>query len=206
MRYSPAAVLILCLAGCGQAPAPRPEAAAPAKAVEPLKITHFYAGAAEIPAGATVGLCYGVENARAVRVEPPVEPLLPGYNRCFYTAPRRTTTYRLVAEGLDGTTATGSVTVAVKPAARPYETSAPARSLFTLTFASAPEISPGEPVTLCYGAPEAVSITVEPPVEGLKPAERYCFTVRPERTTTYTFTAHARSGTIETAALTVKVR
>ena len=194
------------LVGCSQAPPPQPEAARSAKTVEPLKITHFYAGAREIASGATVGLCYGVENARAVRVEPPVEQLLPGYNRCFYAAPQSTTTYRLVAEGLDGSTATQSVTVNVKAAARPYQASAPAGSLFTMTFASAPEISPGDSVTLCYGAPQATSVTVDPPVERLKPAERFCFTVKPERTTTYTLTANAGGGKMESAALTVKVR
>jgi hypothetical protein len=194
------------LAGCSQAPPPQSEPAAPARSLEPLKITHFYAGAAEVASGATVGLCYGVENARAVRIEPPVEQLRPGYNRCLYASPQATTTYRLIAEGLDGTTAAQSVTVKVKPVVHPYTPAGPAHSLFTMTFVSAPEISPGDTVTLCYGAPQAASVRIDPPIEPLRAAPRYCFQVTPERTTTYTLTASAPSGAIETATLSVKVR
>jgi hypothetical protein len=204
----PAAFLVgLCLAGCGQAPPPsEPAAASPAKPAGPVKITHFYAGAPEVETGATVGFCYGVENARAVRIEPPVDELMPGYNRCFYIALQRTATYRLIADGLDGTSATQSVTVKVKPAPRQYAAPAANRGLFTMIFSSAPEISAGESVTLCYGAPDAVDVQVDPPVQQLKPAERYCFAVRPERTTTYTFSARSRSGNSESATLPVKVR
>jgi len=41
------------------------------------------------------------------------------------------------------------------------------------------------PVTLCYGAPEAKSVSIEPAVEALKPTRRYCFIVKPARATTY---------------------
>jgi len=205
MRHLAALLLVVSLIGCRQAPLPS-EPAPHAKAVEPVKITHFYAGSMEVESGATVGFCYGVENARAVRVEPPVEKLMPGYNRCFYIPVKRTTTYRLLAEGLDGSAATQSLTVKVKLAPPQSAVSAANRGLFTMHFSSAPEISAGKSVTLCYGAPEAVDVEVDPPVEKLKPAERFCFAVKPERTTTYTFTAHAKGGNTESVTLPVKVR
>ena len=150
MRYVAALFVTLWLVGCGETPAPpQPTAANPAKAVPPVKITHFYAGSQEVESGATVGFCYGVENARAVRIEPPVEQLMPGYNRCFYVALQRTATYRLLAEGLDGSTAAESLTVKVKPAPRQHTATAANRGLFTMYFSSAPEISAGESVTLC---------------------------------------------------------
>jgi len=207
MRHFAAMLAVLSLAGCGrEAPPPAEEAAPPAIKIEPVKITHFYAGSKEIPDNQSVGLCYGVENAKTVRLEPPVEQLKPGVNRCFYLTPDRTTTYKLVAEGFEGSTAAESVTVRVKPSVveSPYAAFRP--GLFTLTFASTPEVSHGEAVTLCYGAPEAVSVVMDPPVMELKPAKRFCFQARPDRTTTYSFTAAGKDRTLETATLTVKVR
>lgn len=206
MRRSAALLAVLTLAGCSrQAPPTAEKAAPPEFKIEPVKITHFYAGSNEIPDNQSVGLCYGVENARSVRLEPPVEQLKPGYNRCFYLTPDRTTTYKLVAEGFDGGTASESLTVSVKPTVVP----APPElrpGLFTMTFASAPEVSRGDAVTLCYGAPEAVSVTMDPPVMELKPSKRACFQARPDRTTTYSFTAVGKNKNIETTTLTVKVR
>jgi len=203
-------LMLLAAVGCGrQSPLTvKDSEEAPAQAnAGPVKITHFYAGAAEITENETVGFCYGVENARSVRLEPPVEQLKPGYNRCFHLTPTKTTEYKLTAEGFDGSTATASVTVKVKPLPRPAA-SAPntIQGLFTLIFASAPEVSRGEAVTLCYGAPTAIRITMDPPLENLKPASRFCFQVRPETTTTYRFTATAPDNHIDTAELTVKVR
>jgi hypothetical protein len=72
--------------------------------------------------------------------------------------------------------------------------------------ASASEIPAGMPVTLCYGAPEAKSVSIEPAVEALKPTRRHCFIVKPDRATTYTLTARAADGYVETAQVSVKVR
>jgi hypothetical protein len=79
-----------------------------------------------------------VENARAVRLDPPVEALQPGFNRCFYLTPARTTTYRLIAEGFDSASAAALVTVVAKDAA-PIRASDAAtyHGSFTLIFASA---------------------------------------------------------------------
>ncbi|MCC7176101.1 MAG: hypothetical protein IT159_12980 [Bryobacterales bacterium] len=198
---------VLILTGCSpEAPPRAEEAPPPAARSEAVRITHFYAGSKEIAGNQSVGLCYGVENAKRVRLEPPVEQLTPGYNRCFYLTPARTTTYRLVAEGFEGSTASESVTVKVRPAAAAPAPPETYPGLFTMTFASTPEVSPGEAATLCYGAPEAAQVTVDPPVQQLKPAGRFCFEVKPERTTTYRFSAMGKNGAMETATLTVKVR
>ncbi len=201
-------VAVFCAVGCSRQPQPAAGSAPNATAnPAPVRITHFYAGAGRIEANQSVGLCYGVENARAVHLEPPVEQLQPGYNRCFYLTPPRKTTYKLTAEGLDGSTATASVTVDVVAPAPLAKDDHPARhGLFTLTFASANQISSGDTVTICYGAPDAVTVTVDPPVAELKPSARYCLDVRPDRTTTYRFTATSRNQTIETAELPVIVR
>ena len=156
--------------------------------------------------GQAVTLCYGVEDAVAVRLTPPVEELKPGYNHCFQATPERTTKFTLLAEGADGSTALQSVTVELKapPAVPPPP--APIPALITMFVASASEASAGMPVTLCYGAPEAKSVSIEPAVQPLKPTRRNCFIVKPAQTTTYTITARAPDGYVETAQVTVKIR
>jgi hypothetical protein len=77
-----------------------------------LKITQFYTSKQEAARGESILVCYGVENARSVRIEPPIEehlPPLPG--KCFPFSPHRTTTLKLVAEGQTGGEATASITV-----------------------------------------------------------------------------------------------
>lgn len=207
MRFSHIVPLALLLVGCGQAPPkPRSSTEVPKQTAAPVKILHFYAGSLQVGRGESVKLCYGLENAASVRIEPPVEQLKPGYNRCIDVTPARTTSYRLVAEGVDGGTLSESVTVQVVAASRTPAVVAEAPKLFTLIFASATEVGPGQPATLCYGAPEASIVTVEPAVQELKPVKRFCFTVTPTQTTTYVLKAESNSGRRETERLTIKVR
>ncbi|MCL5742680.1 MAG: hypothetical protein M1541_01945 [Acidobacteria bacterium] len=207
MRFSHIVPLALLLAGCGQAPpTPRSRTEVPKKTAAPVKILQFYAGSLQVGRGEPVKLCYGVENAASVHIEPPVEQLKPGYNRCIDVMPERTTTYRLVVEGVDGGTLSQSVTVEVVAASRAPTVVAESPKLFTLIFSSATEVAPGQPATLCYGAPQAASVTVEPAVQELKPSKRFCFTVTPSQTTTYVLTAASKDGRKETERLTIKVR
>jgi hypothetical protein len=67
-----------------------------------VKILQFYAMPGELRAGEKGKICYGVLNARAVRMEPAVEALRPVLSRCFEIAPRASTRYTLTAEGNDG--------------------------------------------------------------------------------------------------------
>jgi len=67
-----------------------------------LKILSFYAVPAELRQGEKAQICYGVLNARSVRMEPDIEKLRPTLSRCFDVNPRATTRYTLTAEGYDG--------------------------------------------------------------------------------------------------------
>ena len=151
-------------------------------------------------------LCYGVEDALSVRLDPPVEQLNPGYNRCFQVTPTETTTYRFVAEGAGGSTASQSVKVAVNTAPKAAPSPAPAPSLIPMFLAASPEIPAGSTVTLCYSAPDAAAVSVHPPVMALEPAARRCFKAAPASTTTYTLTARGRDGHVETESVTVTVK
>jgi hypothetical protein len=85
-----------------------------AKYGKELKILQFYTPQAEIAAGQKALLCYGVVNATAVRLDPPVETVWPAVSRCFEVKPAKTTKYTLTAEDADRTTASESVAVVVK--------------------------------------------------------------------------------------------
>jgi len=59
-------------------------------------------------------LCFGVENASQVSIDPPVIPTLQGAPRgCFYVTPDRTTTYTLLVAGHRGRTVQKKVTIPV---------------------------------------------------------------------------------------------
>ncbi|MCL6546237.1 MAG: hypothetical protein K6T61_13485 [Bryobacteraceae bacterium] len=201
--YIPLTLLIL-ISACGPTEPPRTSEKTP-ESPPRLKITHFYAGKTEIIRGESVLLCYGVENAAEVRLDPPAESLSPGYHRCFTVSPERDTTYRLTARDRYGHSAYADVNVAVKspaPAAAPK----PEPALIRMFVAASPEVPAGFPVTLCYSAPEAESISIDPPVQELKPAQRFCFRAPVHDATTFRLTARAPGGRMETAEVTVRVR
>src|SRR5689334_420905 len=85
-----------------QARRDRGRSLAPLDSSTAVRITQFYATSAEITDAEHNTLCYGVENARSVRLEPPVENLTPALTRCLWIEPRQDTTYKLIAEGRDG--------------------------------------------------------------------------------------------------------
>jgi hypothetical protein len=87
--------------------------------VGPVRILRFYASAGSVTAGERAKLCYGVENARAVRISPAVSEVYPSPSRCFEIVPERTTHYVILAEGFDGEVATRSFTLSVVPQATP---------------------------------------------------------------------------------------
>lgn len=79
-----------------------------------VRILQFYAEAREIAAGGKTIVCYGVANATALRLEPPVEKVWPAVSRCFDVTPSTSTHYTLTAEGADHATVSQSIDIAVK--------------------------------------------------------------------------------------------
>src|SRR5262245_17690277 len=79
----------------------------------PVKILQFYANVGHLNAGQKALLCYGVENARSVRVSPAIDGIYPTFNRCVEIGPDHTTHYTILAEGFDGHVATSSFTLPV---------------------------------------------------------------------------------------------
>jgi hypothetical protein len=78
-----------------------------------FRIINFYAVPQTVRSGKQTTLCYGAYGAKAMRMEPPVEDLRPGINYCVQVAPRKDTTYKLIAEDGAGHTASASLVVKV---------------------------------------------------------------------------------------------
>ena len=79
-----------------------------------LAIQTFYASPGEIRRGQPVQLCYGVANARTVKLEPQSNPVWPSYSRCVNDSPAKTTTYTLTIADAAGNTKSQSLTVQVR--------------------------------------------------------------------------------------------
>jgi hypothetical protein len=77
-----------------------------------LKVLNFY-GPNAIRRGEHATICYGVNGAKSVRIEPPVEKLQPAVAHCLQVSPSVTTSYKLVAEDGTGHAATKELTIQV---------------------------------------------------------------------------------------------
>jgi hypothetical protein len=161
-----------------------------------VRILQFYANTGELTEGEHAVICYGVENARAVHLEPAVERLKPALNRCFAVEPVETTTYTLVADGFDGAQTSESFTVRVRPA--------PPFIFFFAT--SEKEIRRGEPFTVCYGVEHAASARLEPVGMGLPPVRKNCVRMYPAQTMKFTLVAASADGRTDRAKFTVNVK
>jgi hypothetical protein len=79
-----------------------------------LAIQSFYASPSVVRKGETVQLCYGVANAKAVKLEPQDNPVWPSYSRCVDVKPAKTTTYTLTAEDAAGHSVSQTLEIKVK--------------------------------------------------------------------------------------------
>jgi hypothetical protein len=79
-----------------------------------LAIQNFYATPGVVRRGGTVQLCYGVANAKTVKLEPQSNPVWPSYSRCVDVTPAKSTTYTLTIADAAGNTRTQSLEVKVR--------------------------------------------------------------------------------------------
>ncbi len=172
-----------------------------------VKILQFYASPGELVEGDKAILCYGVANAKAVRIDPPVDQLTPSMNRCLDVAPEQDTRYTLTAEGAGGPPVTESFVIRVKP--DPYR-------LPQITYFKNQRKQPVRNAVgnaraewvhlLCFHTENSVQVTVDPPAIPPSAAIEGCFYVAPETTTTYTLTAADRKGRKAQKKLTVQLQ
>jgi hypothetical protein len=63
--------------------------------------------------GETAQLCYGVSNAKSVKIDPPVGDLWPSMYRCLDISPTKDTTYTITADDGQGHTDTKAIEVKI---------------------------------------------------------------------------------------------
>lgn len=188
------ALLLVSLMGCSEAPK---KAAESKTAAAPAKILNFYASPPSIEKGGDALLCYGVEAAGWVKLDPPVEQLTPALSRCFQVKPEVTTQYTLSVEG-----ASQKTEVTVTPA----QPKAVRKELIKYFVAAPREAAAGEKVTLCYGVQNTKSVKIEPSEQSLPPSDKLCFAQVVDATTAFRLTASGNDGSVQTMTLTVKVK
>lgn len=199
---------ILLLVSCASdAPKPAPEVDAQGSA----KILTFYPGQPAVAPGDQAQVCYGVENAVSVRLEPPVEQIRPLTTKCIWFKPSGSMKLTLVAAGADGKDVRASIDITVKAGAPPA-TRVPAEapsgagegSLIETFIATATSIPPGGGSTVCYVLREPAAVALEPPSGDLGNDLRKCVLLRPVTSTTYTLTARAGEKR-DSATVTIRV-
>jgi hypothetical protein len=173
-------LFVLLISACSK-PSPGPD------------ITQFKAVPSLIPAGITGKLCYGVENASKIEINPHLEDVLPSSDRCIDIMPSANTTYTLTAYGVNGVTKTQSVAVQVGPT--------PPR--LSDLIARPTDVRRGGLVKVCFKVQHATSVRVS---SGKLDRRTNCITDRPKKTTTYRISALGANREEDTGTVTVKVR
>ncbi len=80
-----------------------------------LAILAFYATPAVLRRGQSATLCYSVNGAAKVRLEPESGALRPALSHCLEVTPNHDTEYTLTAESADGRSTTARLVIRVKP-------------------------------------------------------------------------------------------
>ena len=183
------AVLMGCSSPEKRAMVPRTPPASP-------RITQLYTTSAQVARGETTLVCYGVENATAVWLEPPRHELSAAVARCVEVSPAADTTYKLTAQGADGKTVTRELEVQVGPA----------RARLVNVNVNAVEVKAGELVILCYEVEHARAVTIDPIRFRAGSAAKDCASDRPVKSTTYTISAVGAAGDRDQERVTVRVK
>jgi hypothetical protein len=185
------------LAGCSS---PETRAVVPTVAAtavpEGPRITQLYTTSSQVGRGEKALVCYGVENATAVWLEPPRHELSAALARCVEVSPAADTTYKLTAQGADGKTVTRELKVRVGAG----------RARLVNVSVSALEVRAGDLVSLCYTVENAQAVTVDPIGFRAGGAGKGCATDQPGKSTTYTISAVGAGGEKDQERVTVQVK
>jgi hypothetical protein len=187
--------------GCGTAPVQESKAQHKAAQGPPVKIVNFYARDAILTEGEKTVLCYGVENATSVHVEPPVDGVSPALTRCVEVKPKRTTEYKMIAEGGGWRVVSDpvTVTIAADTAALPKITS------FTITGCKK-DYEGSAVFSLSFNVQNPEEVYTDPPsMPTLHGAPYGQFGVKVKETTTYTLIVKGKFGHVDKKPLTLDV-
>lgn len=149
-----------------------------------LKILNFYVPAAAAVRGEETLLCYGVLNARSVKLTPPLTDLSPSIARCVYITLDKATELTLTATGKDGLEASRSFVIG---------TTEP-RPEFLFVEMSSRQTRAGQPHTICYGVRNAAKVKMMPTGQGLAPLAKTCLRWYPAQPARYKLVAESPGG------------
>jgi hypothetical protein len=166
-----------------------------------VKILQFYARDGNVVEGGKSVICYGVLNARSVRLDPPLEGVSPSLNRCVEVAAKRETRYTLSAEGADDRTVSESFVLGV------HADSDTLPRITSFGIAKRERDYTGKWIfSLSFAAQNPEEVSIEPPVfPTLHRSPFGSFYVAPEKTTTYTLTVTGKYGHKARRQVTVQV-
>ena len=166
-----------------------------------LKILQFYAREGTVTEGGKTLLCYGVLNAKSVRLDPPVANVYPSLNRCVEAAPGGQTLYTLTAEDQAGRTVSAALTLAVAPDPETFP------RIKSFAIAKRERDYAGKWIfSLTYSLENCEEVSIDPPVfPTLHRSPFGSFYVAPAKTTTYTLTVTGKFGHKASRQLTVDV-
>ena len=194
---------ILFLGACSSnAPQTKQTQAQPAQAPpDPVRITQFYASPANPVRGQKTLVCYGVENATEVKIEPPIDRVWPSLSRCLELTAAHTVTYTLTAaRGTESVSKSLTVSVGAPPPKI-------IRAKILEVSINKLKVAPGELVSVCYKVEDAKQVTVHPgDWVGPHTNEVGCIADHPQKTTTYTVTASGAGGSVDTEHVTATVQ
>ncbi len=156
-----------------------------------VKILNFYARESDVTEGTSTVLCYAVENAKTVSMDPPSDDgVWPSRNRCVEVRPRHETVYKLQAEGNDGRTVTQALNVGVRTDAEQL----PKISFFSVESCSR-DYANKAIFKLGFAAGNVGEVSIDPPVfQTLHGSPAGEFYVTPDKNTTYTLTVTGKHG------------
>ena len=158
----------------------------PPPPVVPPKIASFSVDPSAIAANGQAQLCYEVENADSVRIEPNIGERKPASKECLSVTPGETLTYTLTAFAKDGTTTSQNVTLNVEPLPAQAE---------IVQFRVDRQDGPNDVrFRLCYEVRNATHAEIDNNVGSIVLNRPNCQQVTPQQTTTYTLSATGPDG------------
>ena len=155
----------------------------------PPKIASFNVTPSAVPAKGQAQLCYEVENAGSVRIEPNIGERKPATKECVTVTPSETTTYTLVAYASDGTTTRQQVTLNVE--------AAPPQAQIVAFEVRRPNGNSGvndAQFQLCYEVRQAAHAELDNNGGTVVLDRPQCQQIRPQQTTIYTLSATGADG------------
>ena len=174
----------------------------PPPPVVPPKIASFSVSPSAIPANGQAQLCYEVENADSVHIEPNIGERKPASKECLSVTPSETLTYTLTAIAADGQSTSRQITLNVRPVP-----SQPVPRPQILSFKASPEqVVDDGTAQLCFRLKDASYAQLDPGARSLAVSSQdQCVEVRPLKTTTYTLKAFNSEGVETRDNATIRV-